>query len=49
MSDFGGADTLVDLTMMSRSETQNKNTTNHHIIGSIARPAVRFCEFRPFV
>ena len=40
MSDFGGAD-RVDLTMMSRSETQNKNTTNHHIIGSVARPALR--------
>ena len=39
MSDFGGADTLVDLTMMSRSDTQNKNTTNHHIISSVAGTA----------
>ncbi len=25
---------LIVLTMTSRSETQSKNTTNHHIIGS---------------
>ena len=42
MSDFGGADTLVDLTMMSRRETQNKSTTNHHIIGSVARLALLY-------
>ena len=50
MSDFGGADTPVDLTTMSRSETQNKNTTNHHIIGSVARSDLRrVWEFWPFV
>jgi hypothetical protein len=44
-----GANEPVNFTIRSRTETQSKNTTNHHIIASVPLCCFSTVEFHPFI